>query len=88
MGDVDREVCSFIAATLKLPPERVTPASRFVEDFGCDSLTMIELVVSFEERFDLAVDEDEAQKVTTVADVIAFLRRARAADAGDVRRAG
>jgi acyl carrier protein len=88
VSDIETEVKDFVAKTLNIAPERVKPESRFAEDFGTDSLTMIELVVSFEERFEVAVSEEESAKVSTVGDVIEFLRRKRAGAEADARRAG
>jgi len=58
---------------LKIEESRIHEASRFVEDLGADSMQSIELVASFEEEFDIEMDEDAALGVKTVADAVKFI---------------
>jgi acyl carrier protein len=61
------------AELLKVEPSRVLETSRFVEDLGADSMQSIELVASFEEEFDIEMDEDAALGVKTVGDAVRFI---------------
>lgn len=49
------------------------PENSFVDDLGADSLDMVELVMSFEEEFNIAIEDDAAEKLTTVGDVHEYL---------------
>jgi acyl carrier protein len=52
----------------------VTPAAKFIEDLGADSLDTVELVMAFEEEFDLEIPDEEAEKITTVGDAIQYIK--------------
>lgn len=58
---------------------RVTPAARLAEDLGAGPLDLIELIAAVEEEFDVEIPEDEARRMITVGDIVAYLecRRAR-----------
>ena len=47
--------------------------AKFVEDLGADSLDVVELVMALEEKFDIEIPDDEAEKIQTVADVVAYI---------------
>ena len=53
--------------------DQVTPEAKFVEDLGADSLDTVELVMAFEEEFDIEVPDEEAEKLQAVADVISYI---------------
>ena len=55
-------------------PEKVTMEASFTDDLGADSLDLVELVMQIEERFDITVEEKDAENLHTVGDVIAFLK--------------
>jgi acyl carrier protein len=55
------------------------PSDRFIEDLGADSLDTVELVMAFEEEFNLEIPDKEAEKMQRVADVIAYLEKATGA---------
>lgn len=54
--------------------EDVVPEASLIEDLGADSLTIVELVMSMEEIFEIEIDDDDAEKLITVADVINFIK--------------
>ena len=54
-------------------PEQVTTTAKFIEDLGADSLDTVELVMAFEEEFDIEVPDEEAEKLQTVGDVIRYI---------------
>lgn len=72
MSTLDR-IKSVCTELLKVEASRVQEDSRFVEDLGADSMQSIELVASFEEEFDIEMDEDAALGVKTVADAVVFI---------------
>ncbi|MCF6237467.1 MAG: acyl carrier protein [Candidatus Marinimicrobia bacterium] len=74
MATLDR-IKNVCVELLKIDGSRVQESSRFVEDLGADSMQSIELVASFEEEFDIEMDEDAALGVKTVSDAVAFIDR-------------
>ena len=66
-------VKDIIVDQLGVSAEQVTPEAKFVEDLGADSLDTVELVMAFEEEFDIEVPDDEAEKLQSVGDVITYI---------------
>ena len=58
---------------LAVGSEQVTPEASFADDLDADSLDLVELVMALEEEFDISVDEEELEGVTTVADAISLV---------------
>ncbi len=54
--------------------EDVVPEASLIEDLGADSLTIVELVMSMEEIFDIEIDDEAAEKLVTVQDAIDFIK--------------
>ena len=54
--------------------EDVVPEASLIEDLGADSLTIVELVMSMEEVFEIEIDDDDAEKLVTVQDAIDFIK--------------
>ena len=67
------KVKSIIVEQLGVDEEEVTPDASFVDDLGADSLDTVELVMALEEEFDLEIPDEDAEKMTTVADAIKYL---------------
>ena len=70
---VSDKVKSIIVEQLGVDEEEVTPDASFVDDLGADSLDTVELVMAFEEEFDLEISDEEAEKIRTVGDVVAYI---------------
>ncbi len=70
---VEKEVIALVAEQLGVDPTEVTPAKSFVEDLNADSLDLTELIMTLEEKFDVEIAEDKAEKLKTVQDVIDFI---------------
>ena len=70
MLDKVREI---IVEQLGVEPDQVKPESNFVDDLGADSLDTVELIMSFEEEFDVEIPDEDAQKIKTVKDVIDYI---------------
>ena len=66
-------VKDIIVDQLGVSADQVTPEAKFVEDLGADSLDTVELVMAFEEEFDIEVPDDEAEKLQSVGDVITYI---------------
>jgi len=58
---------------LGVDAEQVTPAANFVDDLGADSLDTVELIMAFEEEFDVEIPDTDAEKIKTVQDVINYI---------------
>ena len=54
---------------------KITPEARFVEDLGADSLDNVELVMAFEERFEIIIADEDAEAIVTVQNAVDYLRR-------------
>ncbi|MBC8440434.1 MAG: acyl carrier protein [Deltaproteobacteria bacterium] len=54
--------------------EDIVPEASLIDDLGADSLTIVELVMSMEEMFEIEIDDDEAEKLITVQDAIDFIK--------------
>jgi len=67
------QVSGIIANQLGVELDKVTPEAKFVEDLGADSLDTVELIMAFEEEFGMEIPDDEAEKLRTVADAIAYI---------------
>ncbi|ARU57790.1 MAG: acyl carrier protein [Pseudomonadales bacterium] len=79
MSDMFEQVKKVICEQLDIEPEQVTPEARFIEDLGADSLDTVELVMAFEEEFDVEIPEDQAEKIQSVQDVLDLVAEAVAA---------
>lgn len=73
MTTTSDRITTLIVDQCCIPAGEVTPTSRFVEDLHCDSLDLVELVMALEEEFDVQISDDEAERLLTVADVIAHI---------------
>lgn len=75
MSDIKEKVKSIIVEQLGVEADKVTDSAQFIEDLGADSLDTVELVMAFEENFDIDVPDEEAEKLRSVADVVAYIKK-------------
>ena len=73
MEPVADRVKKIIVDQLGVEEELVTPDASFVDDLGADSLDTVELVMEFEDEFDLNIPDEDAEKIQTVGDAIAYI---------------
>jgi len=71
---VEERVKEIIVEQLGVEEDDVTPTARFIEDLGADSLDTVELVMAFEEEFDLEIPDEDAEKIATVGDAISYIK--------------
>lgn len=71
---IEDKVKDIIVEQLGVNAEQVTPAARFIEDLGADSLDTVELVMAFEEEFGAEIPDEQAEKLLTVGDVINYIK--------------
>ncbi len=71
--EVESKVIDIICDHMDVQSEKVKPETSFINDLGADSLDQVELVMEFEEAFDLNIPEEEAAKIQTVADAVKYI---------------
>ena len=72
---VDERVRELICEQLSVSPDEVTPEATFVGDLSADSLDMVELMMALEEQFGIDISEDQAERIQTVGDAVAFIEQ-------------
>ena len=73
MASVEERVKQIIVEQLGVEQSEVTPSASFVDDLGADSLDTVELVMAFEEAFDIEIPDEDAEKIRTVQDAIDYI---------------
>ena len=67
------KIKSIVADQLGVDEDQVTEDASFIDDLGADSLDTVELIMAFEEEFDVEIPAEDAQKIKTVKDVIEYI---------------
>jgi len=75
MSSPAERVREIIVEQLGVNAEQVVPEAKFVEDLGADSLDTVELVMALEEEFGTEIPDEEAEKLTTVGESIAYIEK-------------
>jgi acyl carrier protein len=75
MASLDERVKQIIVDQLGVDANEVTPEANFIEDLGADSLDTVELVMAFEEEFDIEIPDEDAEKMLTVGMAIDYLKK-------------
>ncbi len=73
MSEIEVKVKEIIVDKLGVDAADVTPEASFTNDLGADSLDTVELIMEFEKAFDINIPDDKAEKISTVADAIAYI---------------
>lgn len=73
MSDIAAKVKAIIVDKLGVDESEVTPEASFTNDLGADSLDTVELIMEFEKEFELAIPDDQAEKIGTVGDAIKYI---------------
>ena len=73
--DTQQKVIDLIVDQLGVDTDNVTPDAHFIDDLGADSLDTVELVMAFEEEFDIEIPDEDAEKLESVNDAIAYLNK-------------
>jgi len=73
MASVDERVKQIIVEQLDVDEGEVTANASFVDDLGADSLDTLELVMAFEEAFDIEIPDEQAEKIRTVKDAVDYI---------------
>ncbi len=72
---IDEKVKEIISNQLGVDKSEVTPEASFVEDLGADSLDTVELVMAFEESFNIEIPDEDAEKIAKVKDAIEYIKK-------------
>jgi acyl carrier protein len=72
---IEEKVKEIIAKQLGVNAGEVTPEASFVEDLGADSLDTVELVMAFEEAFNIEIPDEDAEKIVRVNDAIDYIKK-------------
>jgi len=74
MSDITERVQKITVEHLDVDAAKVEPKASFIDDLGADSLDIVELVMAFEEEFDIEIPDDAAETIQTVGDAIKFIQ--------------
>lgn len=72
--ELEAKVKSIIVDQLGVEEDKVTDEATFIDDLGADSLDIVELIMAFEEEFDLDIPDEDAEKITSVKDVMSYIK--------------
>ncbi len=78
MSNISDKVKQIIVDKLGVDESEITNEASFTNDLGADSLDTVELIMEFEKEFDLAIPDEEAEKIGTVGDAVTYLEKAKA----------
>ena len=73
MATTADRVNAIVIEQLGVSPEQVTRQAKFVDDLGADSLDTVELIMALEEAFEIEIDDEDAEKLQTVADATKYI---------------
>ena len=72
-NDIDQRVRAIIAKHLEIDLSDVKPEASFIEDLGADSLAIVELVLAFEEDFEIDIPDEETERIRTVQNAVEYI---------------
>ena len=73
MSNTEEQVIKIVVDHLGIEESKVTPQSKFIDDLGADSLDTVELVMAFEEKFNIEIPDDIAETIVTVQNATDFI---------------
>ncbi len=73
MSDIEARVKEIVVEQLGVNADEVTAAASLIDDLGADSLDTVELVMALEEAFECEIPDEEAEKITTVKEAVAYI---------------
>ena len=76
MSDIEDRVKKIVVEHLGVEESKIQSDSKFIDDLGADSLDTVELVMAFEEEFEIEIPDDAAEKIQTIKDAIDFIEAA------------
>ncbi|MBK7320832.1 MAG: acyl carrier protein [Anaerolineales bacterium] len=79
MSDTFNELKDIVKDLLGADESKITPEARFREELEADSLDLVELIMAFEDKFGTEISDEDAQKITTVGEAVAYIDAHRGA---------
>ena len=73
MASIEERVKKIVGEQLTIPEDQITPQKSFEADLGADSIGLVELMMQFEDEFDMSIPDEEAEKIKTVGDAIKYI---------------
>ncbi len=73
MSEIREKIVAIIVDKLGVEPAEVTNEASFTNDLGADSLDTVELIMEFEKEFNIAIPDDQAEKIATVGDAVSYI---------------
>ena len=73
MQDIQQKITSILTEKLGIAGSEITPDANFVKDLGIDSLDYAELVMDFEQTFDIKIPDDDAEKMQTIGQAVKYI---------------
>ena len=74
MQDVKKKIAAILIDKLGIPESEITPDASFVKDLGIDSLDYAELIMEFEQVFDIKIQDDDAEKMQTIGEAVSYIQ--------------
>ncbi|MHC4932119.1 MAG: acyl carrier protein [Planctomycetota bacterium] len=74
MKKIEERVIEIVCEQMGASRDKITPETSFIQDLGADSLDTVELVMEFEDEFDLNIPDEDAEKIQTVGDAIKYIK--------------
>ena len=74
MSTVEERVKKGVEDQLSVNQDQITPEASFIDDLGADSLDQVELVMDFEDKFEIDIPDEDAEKMRTVGEAISYLK--------------
>jgi acyl carrier protein len=74
MQTIQKKITSILTDKIGIPESEITPDASFVKDLGIDSLDYAELVMEFEQSFDIKIPDDDADKLQTIGQAVAYIQ--------------
>jgi len=71
---IEERVIEIVCEQMGASREKITPETSFIQDLGADSLDTVELVMEFEDEFDLNIPDEDAEKIQTVGDAVTYIK--------------
>jgi acyl carrier protein len=74
VASIEQRVKEIIVEQLGVEEDEVSPEASFIDDLGADSLDTVELVMAFEEEFNIEIPDEDAERISTVQDAIDYIK--------------
>lgn len=74
MASIEEQVAQIISEQLGVEKNQITLETSFINDLGADSLDQVELVMEFEQKFDMEIPDEQAEKIQTVGDAVRYIK--------------